>query len=47
MFFSIDEDTANVVDVTAKIRSGFGDESLILVNSNGLRIEDSDVTRGN
>ena len=46
MFFHIDEESANVVDVTTKVRSGFGDENLILVNANGLRIEDSDATRG-
>ena len=47
MLFSINEGTVNVVDVAAKVRNAFWDASLILINSNAPRIEDSDGTRGN
>jgi len=46
MYFNIDEETANVTDITTKIREGFGEQNLILVQPNGLRIEDANVTRG-
>ena len=46
MLFSINEGTVNVFDVAAKV-NGFWDASLILVNSNAPRIEDSDGTWGN
>ena len=47
MLFSINEGTVNVFDVATKVRNGFWDASLIFVNSNGPRIEDSDGSCGN
>ena len=44
-FFNIDEGSANVTDITAKCRDGFGNENLLLVQANGLRIEDNAVTQ--
>ena len=45
MYFNINEATANLNDVEKKVREGFENENLILVNSNGLKIEDSEATR--
>ena len=47
LHFNITEDSANVQDVTEKNREGFAESSLVLVQANGLRIEDNLVTRGN
>lgn len=44
-FFMINEETANVEGITSKARDGFGEPSLILVQSNGLKIEDNPVTQ--
>ena len=44
-FFNIDEGSANVTDITTKCRDGFGNENLLLVQANGLRIEDNAVTQ--
>ncbi|XP_066914772.1 uncharacterized protein [Clytia hemisphaerica] len=44
-FFNIDEGSANVTDITAKCRDGFGNENVLLVQANGLRIEDNVVTQ--
>ena len=35
-----------LVSITAKVRQGFGNESLILVQANGFKVEDTDTTRG-
>ena len=34
-----------MVSITAKVRQGFGNESLIQVPANGFRMEDTDTTR--
>ena len=46
MFFQIDEGSCNVPDITSKVREGFGEENITLVNANCLRVEDSPATRG-
>ena len=46
MYFNITEETANVQDITERVREDFEDNSLVLVQANGLRVEDSVVTRG-
>ena len=45
-YFNIEPDTANVVDVTTKVRSALDNENLVLVNPSGVRIEDCEGTRG-
>ena len=45
-YFSINEDSANVHDITEMVRSSFEDQNLILVQSNGCRLEDTEATRG-
>ena len=47
LHFSITEDSANVQDVTERAREGFTESTLVLVQANGLRIENNAVTRGN
>ena len=44
-YFPIDEQCSNVQDITNLAREGFGKPSLILVQANGLKIEDSPVTQ--
>ena len=46
-FFNITEQTANVSDLTRIVRERFLDESLVLVQSNCLRYEESETTTGN
>ena len=45
-YVSISEDNRNAVDITEKVRSDFENHNLVLVQANGLRIEDNGVTRG-
>ena len=45
-YFSINEESANVHDITEMVRSSFEDQTLILVQSNGCRLEDTEKTRG-
>ena len=45
-YFSINEESANVHDITEMVRSGFEDQNLILVQGNGFRLEDTEATRG-
>ena len=45
-YFSINEESANVHDITEMVRSSFEDQTLILVHSNGCRLEDTEATRG-
>ena len=45
--FNITEQTANVSDLTRIVREGFHDELLVLVQSNCLRYEESEATKGN
>ena len=45
-YVSISEDNRNAVDITEKVRSDFEKHNLVLVQANGLRIEDNGVTRG-
>ena len=35
-----------LVSITAKVRQSFANESLILVQDNGFKVEDTDITRG-
>ena len=43
---TINQSTSNVDAITMKTRETFEDETLILVQSNGLRFEPSDATSG-
>ena len=45
-YVNIKEDTANVNYILSKARDAFCDTSLELVTSNGLKILDTDGTRG-
>ena len=47
LHFNITEDSANVQDITERAREGFAKSSLVLVQANGLRIEDNAMTRSN
>ena len=44
-YFPIDEQCSNVQDIINVAGEGFGKPSLILVQANGLKIEDSQVTK--
>ena len=44
-YFPIDEQCSNVQDIINVAGEGFGKPSLILVQANGLKIEDSPVTK--
>ena len=46
LHFNITSTSANVQDLTEKVRSGFENVDLVLVQANGLRFEDNEVTRG-
>ena len=45
-YLSISEDNDNAVDITEKVRSDFENHNLVLVQANGLRIDDHGVIRG-
>lgn len=45
-YFTITAETCHVQDVTEKAREAFGNDDLILVQSNGLKIEVSAITNG-
>lgn len=45
-YFHITHAESNVETVTEKVRVGFDDPNLILVQSNGYKIEDNEATRG-
>ena len=45
-YFLIDEESANVHDITEMVRSRFEDQTLILVERNGYRLEDTEATKG-
>ena len=45
-YFSINEESASLPDIAEMVRSSFEDQILILVQSNGWRLEDKEVTRG-
>ena len=45
-YLTIREKEASVVSITAKVCQSFGNKSLILVQANGFKIEDTDTTRG-
>ena len=42
----ITEDSADVISITKACKEEFDDETLVIVSSNGLSIEDSEATRG-
>ena len=46
-FFNTTEQSANISDLTGIVREGFHDESFVLVQSNCLRYEESEATKGN
>ena len=43
LHFNITEDNADVQDITERDRGGFEESSLVLVQANGLRIENNAV----
>ena len=45
-YVNITEDTANVTYITSKVRETCGDERLELFTSNGLKVNDTEGTRG-
>lgn len=45
-YVNITEDTANVTYITSKVRDSCGDERLELFTSNGLKVNDTEGTRG-
>lgn len=45
-YFHLTENECNLQTVTTKVREGFNDDALILVQANGYRIEDNEATRG-
>ena len=46
LHFNITSTSANVQDLTERVRSGFENADLVLVQANGLRFEDNEITRG-
>ena len=46
LHFNITSAIANVQDLTEQVRSGFENADLVLVQANGLRFEDNEITRG-
>ena len=46
LHFNITSTSANVQDLTEQVRSGFENADLVLVQANGLRFEDNEITRG-
>ena len=47
MHFHTSTENLSVKTVTEKCRDGFKDQSLVLITSNRMLIEDSEMTRGN
>ena len=45
-YFSLTPATANVPDIIQLVQEGFEKTELVLVQSNGLQIEDNAATRG-
>lgn len=45
-YVTITPETSNVHDITEKVRKGFCNENLILVQANGLKIEENSITSG-
>ena len=45
-YVMITEDSANVDLITKACKEEFKDETLVIVSTNGLSIEDSEATRG-
>ena len=46
LHFNITSAFANGQDLTEQVRSGFENAGLVLVQANGLRFEDNEITRG-
>ena len=46
LHFNITSPIANVQDLTEEVRSGFENADLVLVQANGFRFEDNEITRG-
>jgi hypothetical protein len=45
-YVTITSETANVNDITEKVKICFDNRNLILVQANGLRIEENETTNG-
>ena len=45
-YFSINEECANVHDITEMVRSSLEDQTFMLVQRNGCRLDDTEVSRG-
>ena len=46
MVFSFNNGQAHLQQLTNLAREGFGDDTLILIQSSGMKFVDNDVTRG-
>ena len=46
LHFNITSTSANVQDLTEQVKSAFEKADLVLVQANGLRFEDNEITRG-
>ena len=46
LHLNITSTSANVQDLAEQVRSGFENADLVLVQVNGLRFEDNEITRG-
>ena len=46
LHLNITSTSAHVQDLAEQIRSGFENADLVLVQANGLRFEDNEITRG-
>ena len=46
LHLNITSTSANFQDLAEQIRSGFENADLVLVQANGLRFEDNEITRG-
>ena len=46
LHLNITNTSANVQDLAEQVRSGFENADLVLVQVNGLRFEDNEITRG-
>jgi len=47
IYIGISEGNCDLAYIISRAREAFGVDDLVLVQSNGLRVEDNEVTRGN
>ena len=45
--FSLSTTSCNVEEITKMVRDSYGDQTLVLMQANLMRFEDTPVTRGN